>query len=136
MKSRVVSLDRVVLWTVLMAAAAAGLSALSGVGSAPDLALGAGVMLANFSLIRMLVSRLITPRANKAATSILVLAKFGLLLVLVAGVFLQLPIEPMSFAAGATLLLVACVLEAAFLGRLVEADDETDVSESSSGGPG
>lgn len=121
MKLRTVSLNRVVLWTVVLAAAAAALAALCGIGSPRDVGIGAAVMLGNFSLIRMLVSRLITPRASKAATLFLVFAKFGLMLGLVAAVFLQFPVEPLSFATGATQLLVACVLEAALLGRPVEA---------------
>ncbi|MFT4571465.1 MAG: hypothetical protein ACI8TX_000908 [Hyphomicrobiaceae bacterium] len=134
MKLRTVSLNRIVLWTVLMAVSVACISAAANIGSPPSVAIGAGVMVANFSLIRMLVSRLITPRASKAATLFLVIAKFGLVLGLVAGVFLQFPVEPLSFATGATLLLVACVVEAALLGRPVDAlIDELPASSTGSG---
>lgn len=98
----------------------------TGVGSPRDFGLGAAVMLANFSLIRRLVSRLIRPRGSKVATLFLVLAKFALLLGLVVVVFLKLPLEPMSFAAGATTLLLACVLEALLFGELLPEDPGDD----------
>lgn len=117
---RKVSLNRVVLLTAILAVLGGLLLPLLGVGSGPDLMLGAAVMVADFSLIRLLVSRLIRPLGNKAVTLFLILAKFALLVLLVVAVFRQFPIEPLSFAAGATLLLVACVIEAALLGTPVD----------------
>jgi hypothetical protein len=81
--------------------------------------LGGAVMGANFYLLR-LIAWLLRPDAFDAekrgrvalAVAAFVL-KFGLFLGLLAALFWRLPIEGMSFALGVTLLLVACVLEAA-----------------------
>ena len=53
--------------------------------------------------------------------------KFILAVLLVAGAVYQFPVAPLSFAAGASMLLVAVVLEAVFLGEPVSgpADAET-----------
>jgi hypothetical protein len=81
--------------------------------------LGGAVMGANFYLLR-LIAHLLRPDAfDPAKRGRIVLAvaafvlKFGLFIGLLAALFWRLPIEGMSFALGVTLLLVACVLEAA-----------------------
>jgi hypothetical protein len=96
---------------------------LTGVPHAPSVAAGGAVMLANFHLIRMLVSLLMargSGRWAQASGLVLLTLKLLLGLVLVAGVLYQFPVEPMSFAAGASMLLVACVLEAAWFGEPVD----------------
>jgi len=81
--------------------------------------LGGAVMGANFYLLR-LITNLLRPDAfdpeKRARVALAVAAfvlKFGLFLGLLAALLWHLPIEGMSFALGVTLLLVACVLEAA-----------------------
>jgi hypothetical protein len=81
--------------------------------------LGGAVMGANFYLLR-LIANLLRPDAfdpeKRGRVALAVAAfvlKFGLFLGLLAALFFRLPIEGMSFALGVTLLLVACVLEAA-----------------------
>jgi predicted benzoate:H+ symporter BenE len=65
-----------------------------------------------------LIGNLLLPRAKDpsrrgpAAVAVAaMLLKFGLFVGLLGMLFWRLPIEGMSFAAGVTLLLVACVLE-------------------------
>jgi hypothetical protein len=84
-----------------------------------SLLLGGAVMGANFWLLRV-IARVLSPgaldpgkrgRAALAVTAFVL--KFGLFLGLLAGLFWRLPIEGLSFALGVSLLLVACVVEAA-----------------------
>jgi hypothetical protein len=82
--------------------------------------LGGAVMGANFFLLRM-IATLLRPdtfdpekRGRIALGIAAFVLKFGLFLGLLAALFWRLPIEGMSFALGVTLLLVACVLEAAW----------------------
>ncbi len=84
-----------------------------------SLLLGGAVMGANFYLLR-LITHLLRPDAldaakrGRAALAVgAFVLKFGLFLGLLAALFWRAPIEGMSFAVGVTLLLVACVLEAA-----------------------
>ncbi len=111
----------------LTAVAAAGSTALS-IGSARDIALGGVFMTGNFLLIRMLVSRLILPGASKAMTLVLMLGKLSLFLLVLAGVGMQWDVEPMSFAFGATLLLVATVVEATVTGTAIPPRDDDHAS--------
>lgn len=117
MQSRRVDLQRVATTTVVLTAAAALGTAIIGSGDPWSIAAGGAVMLANYHLIRMLVSQLIRPRLSKAAVVFLFVSKFALFFALVAGAFYRLPIEPRSFAVGATQLLVAAVIEALIMGE-------------------
>jgi predicted benzoate:H+ symporter BenE len=81
--------------------------------------LGGAVMGLNFWLLR-LISNLLRPDAldpakrGRAALAVAAFVlKFGLFIGLLAALFWHLPIEGLSFAFGVTLLLVACVIEAA-----------------------
>ncbi len=81
--------------------------------------LGGAVMGANFYLLR-LIAHLLRPDAfvpeKRGRIALAVAAfvlKFGLFVGLLAALFWRVPVEGMSFALGVTLLLVACVLEAA-----------------------
>ncbi|MFQ5477701.1 MAG: hypothetical protein ACE5E4_03705 [Candidatus Binatia bacterium] len=78
-------------------------------------------MLANFHLIRLLVSRLIRGGTSRAWSLVLFTLKLLLGIGLVAGTLYQLPVEPLSFAVGATMLLVAALLDATLLGEPVGA---------------
>ena len=83
-------------------------------------------MLADFHLIRMLVSRLITPAMSQGSTVFLLTLKFFLIIVLVAGVLYQFPVAPMSFAVGASLLLLACLIDVVLLGDVVDPEPMED----------
>lgn len=80
--------------------------------------LGGAVMGANFALLRIMTSYACTAvarpdhRRRAAAAAAAFVVKFALFLALLAGVFLRLPVEGLSFAVGATPLLAAFVVEA------------------------
>ncbi len=84
-----------------------------------SLLLGGAVMGASFWLLRVIARAMAAAAAEPERQGRLgvalgaMLLKFGLFLGLIAGLFWRLPIEAKSFAAGVTLLLVACVLEVA-----------------------
>ena len=124
MIGRRLDLQRLSTSTVVLTAVASVGSLLSGLGNPWSIAAGGAVMLANYHLIRMLVSQLIRPQAGKAGVVFLFVCKFALFFALVAGAFYRLPIEPRSFAVGATGLLVAAVLEATILGDPLKPLDE------------
>lgn len=82
-----------------------------------SLLLGGAVMGMNFWLLK-LITDVLRPseRLSHVRTALAVAAmtlKFALFLGLLAALFWRLPIEGMSFACGVTLLLVACLIEAA-----------------------
>jgi hypothetical protein len=112
---------------VLTAVMALG-SAVIGIGNPWSIAAGGAVMLANYHLIRMLVSQLIRPRLGKAGVVFLFASKFGLFFALVAGAFYRLPIEPRSFAVGATQLLVAAVIEASIMGEPLDENGDSRIT--------
>ena len=116
MIARVADLRRLALVAGLLTLGMAAAAAVAGVGAPVSLLLGGAFMLANLYLIRMLVSRLIRPGAGRGSTVFLLVSKFFLVLLLLAGVLYQFPVDPLSFAAGATTLVVAAVLEAVWLG--------------------
>ena len=103
-------------------------SAASGVGRASSIAAGGAVILVNYHLIRILVSQLMRPRLAKGWTLVLFTLKFVLFFGLVAGAFYRLPIEPLSFAVGASLLLLAVLVEALILGEPLAAVDGVSAS--------
>lgn len=116
---RPISLHRISRLTVGLTIAAMLLGLLTHATQPLGVAVGAAVMLANFHLLRFLVSLLIRPglgvRAHIWALGALVL-KLTLAIALVAGVLYQFPVEPLSFAIGSTMLLVATVWEASTAG--------------------
>jgi hypothetical protein len=77
-------------------------------------------MLANFHLLRLMVLLVyaagVGPNARTWAVALLTL-KLLLAVVLVARSFYQFPVAPLSFALGASMLLIAAVLEATLLGE-------------------
>jgi hypothetical protein len=97
-------------------------AALAKVGRPSSIVAGGGFMLADFHLIRLLVSRLIAPGMSQGWTVLLLTIKFLLAVGLIAGVLFQLPVEPISFAVGASTLLAAIVLDACALGEPVETE--------------
>jgi hypothetical protein len=131
---RTVDIARVGRVTAAVTAVAAATAALTGVGRWPSVALGGAVMIANYHLIRMLVSRLIGADRSTGKAAFALVAKMVLMIALVAGVLYRFPIAPGSFAVGATSLLVAMLLEACLFGTPVPplADDGEDFEGSDS----
>jgi len=119
-KLRRVSLQRISASTLALSSGAALVGWATGLADGPSIMIGGLVMWANFHLIRLLVSLLMRPGLGPGAQVwglVLLTLKLLLAVVLVAGVFYQFPVAPMSFAAGATMLLVAIVLEATVFGE-------------------
>ncbi len=119
-----IDLNRILkIHAVLLASAVAG-AWVTRWAEPASMVLGGLVMGVNFWLMRVLAGALST-RAMRAedrrrvglAVGALAL-KFGLFLGLLALLLTHLPVEGMSFAVGVTLLLVACVVEAARSERL------------------
>ena len=87
-------------------------------GEPGSVVLGGAVMGVNVVLLKLITNALCAAathpeKPHRAALAIgAVVLKFGLFLGLLGGLFWRLPIEGLSFAFGATLLLVACVVEA------------------------
>jgi hypothetical protein len=76
--------------------------------------LGGGVMAANFWLMRQMARRLLgADRGRRPGVVVaLLIGKFSLFLGLLGLLFWRVPLDPAAFGAGATLLLVACVVGA------------------------
>lgn len=85
---------------------------LTGWLSAPSVLLGGAVMGVNFWLMRQLAARLLVPARveQPGLVMLFMVAKFALFVGLLALLFWRVPVGGVSFAAGATLLLVASVL--------------------------
>ena len=120
MRTRLVEPLRVGRVSAVLVAVLAAAIALGGVGDVTSVLVGGAFMLADFHLIRILVSRLIKPGAGPGLAFAGLGLKFLLVLALVVAVFRQWPVEPLSFAAGASMLLVAALLDAAVLGTSTE----------------
>lgn len=96
----------------LLAAAVCGAYASGWLGPGSVLA-GGAVMAANFWLMRQLGARLLTPERRQPAIVLgLMLAKFSVFLGLLALLFWRVPLDPLGFGTGATILLIACVVAA------------------------
>jgi hypothetical protein len=91
-----------------------GLATLTGWLSPWSVLLGGGVMAVNFWLMRQLFARFIARGTSHRSWVVLVLAvaKFALFLGLLGLLFWRVPLDAISFAVGATQLLIACVVEA------------------------
>ena len=126
MIARTVSIDRIARVTVGLPLVATAAAAATGRADATSVAAGGAFAVVNFHLIRMLVSRLIAPGSDGRRTASLLGTKFLLLLALLAVALKRLPIEPASFGGGASLLLLAIVLDATLLGEPVGPLEEND----------
>ncbi len=112
-----IDLTRITRMHIGLVGATGGLCYATHWGEPGSLVLGGAVMGANFYLLR-LISNLLRPDAfdpaKRGRTALAVAAmvlKVGLFLGLLALLFWRVPVAGMSFAAGVTMLLVACVLE-------------------------
>jgi ATP synthase I chain len=117
MIARTVKVERIEKTTVLLTAALAVLCFVTGVGDAPSVLFGGVVSVVNLRLIRMVVSRLMSPDAAGRGFSQVVTIKFLLLLALLAVALKRLPIDAVSFLVGGGSLFAAIVLEALLLGE-------------------
>jgi len=101
---------------ILTGLVAVGLGWLSGPSSAWSALAGGGLAVGNLHLIRATVSRLIAPTRRTAQGVGLVVLKLFVMIALVAGAFSSVPLEPVPFAAGVSMLVVAVLLDACLLG--------------------
>ncbi len=110
-----IDLTRITKMHIGLVGATGGLCYATHWGEAGSVLLGGAVMGANFYLLR-LISNLLLPNAGDSGRRVglavaAMILKFGLFLGLLGMLFWRVPIAGMSFAAGVTMLLVACVLE-------------------------
>ncbi len=112
-----IDLTRITKMHVGLVGATGGLCYATHWGEPGSVLLGGAVMGVNFYLLRLITNVLrpdvLDPR-NRGRVGLAIagmILKFGLFLGLLAMLFWRLPIAGMSFAAGVTMLLVACVLE-------------------------
>ena len=124
MIARRVSVDRIAKTTLFLTFALAVLCAATGTGNALSVLFGGAVSYANLRLIRLLVSRLMTPDAPGRQLSSLVTIKFLLLLAIVAVALRRLPVDAVWFLIGGGSLFVAIVLEAVLLGEPAPLDED------------
>jgi hypothetical protein len=110
MSLRLENVERLHLGLLVLAV---GLAVLTGYLAPWSLVLGGGVMGLNMWLLRQLVARLLVEGAVQSAPIVvaLVILKFLLFMGLLVVLFWRVPLDPVSFAVGATLLLIACVVE-------------------------
>jgi hypothetical protein len=98
---------------VVLLGAAACAAYLTGKLAPVSVLLGGGVMGANFWLMRQLSTRLFTAGGRRpGVVLVLVLIKFSLFLGLLGLLFWRVPLDPLAFGVGASMLLVACVAAA------------------------
>ncbi len=94
-------------------AAAVCAAAVSGWLAPRSVLLGGAVMAANFWLMRQLGARVFSgDRRRPGLVVALMLAKFTLFVGLLGVLFWRVPVDPLAFGIGATLLLIACVIAA------------------------
>ena len=93
-------------------AGAAVVAYLTGWVSPWSLLIGGAIMGVNFWLLRQAARYLLTGQRRPAVALGLLLARFTLLLGLLALLFWRLPLDGLAFAVGVTMLLVACVATA------------------------
>ena len=124
MIARSVKIERIWRTAIGLTVALALLCVVAGVGDAASVVFGGLVAVVNFHLIRMLVSRLMSPDAAGSRLSMVVALKFLLLLTLLAVALKRLPIDLASFLVGGGTLVVAIVVDAAWLGRPLETSDD------------
>lgn len=118
------NVGRIARTSVILTVVSAGLCALTGVGDPVSVLFGGAVSVINLHLIRMVVSRLMSPDATGPRMSSVVTTKFLVLLALLAIALKRLPIDAASFLFGGGTLLVAVLLEALWLGERVDAPED------------
>lgn len=111
MPIRLETIERLHFGLLAAAVCAAYLSGWFGAGS---VLFGGAVMALNFWLLKQMARRLVTPGRERRAwiVPVLMIGKFSVFLGLLSLLFWRVPLDPMGFAVGATVLLVACVVAA------------------------
>ena len=123
MTARTVKVERIEKTTVFLTVALAVLCLVTGVGDAPSVLFGGVVSVVNLRLIRMVVSRLMSPDAAGRGFSQVVTIKFLLLLALLAVALKRLPIDAVSFLVGGGSMFAAIVLDVLLLGEPTREQD-------------
>ena len=119
MDTRLQDIERLHLGLLAAAVCAAYLSSQL---AALSLLLGGAVMGINFWLLRQLGARLFTAKRRRPEVVLgLMLVKFTLFIGLLGLLFWRVPLDPLAFGIGATLLLVACVVTALWRPSAIEA---------------
>lgn len=125
MTARSVSIPRIARTAGFLTVALALLCLATGAGDATSVLFGGAFSVVNLHLIRVLVSRLLSPDAAGPRLGSVVSTKLLLLLALLAVALKRLPIDAASFLVGGGSLLLAIVLDAVWLGEPVSmVDDE------------
>ncbi|MEW6296839.1 MAG: hypothetical protein AB1671_03750 [Thermodesulfobacteriota bacterium] len=108
------TLERIEYLNVALVCTSALLGWASGLLHVPSLLLGGTVMHANFWLLKKTVRAVLTPAEGegnrRARAALWFSAKGALLLLLLSALFVRYPVRAGSFAVGASLLLLACVI--------------------------
>jgi hypothetical protein len=99
---------------LVLLAATACVAYLSGWFAPPSVLLGGAVMGLNFWLLKQMVRRLVGGHSGRRqwVVVLLMVGKFSLFMGLLGLLFWRIPLDPMGFAVGATVLLVSCVVVA------------------------
>ena len=124
MIARSVRVERIGKTTIFLTIALAGLCSIAGIGDAASVLFGGAVSVVNLRLIRLLVSRLMSPDVAGRRMSSVVATKFLLLLALLVVALKRLPIDAASFLFGGGTLFVAIVLDALLVGESVDAPED------------
>lgn len=120
MRARVVDVGRIGRTTAVLSATVA-LAAWGLVDASTGLSVAAGgvLVIVNLSLIRAIVSRLIA-RSRRTGQGVgLVILKLAVTVLVAAAMFSGLPIEPVPFSVGVSMLLVSVLLDVCVLGEPV-----------------
>jgi hypothetical protein len=120
MIARSIKIERIEKTTIFLTVALALLSLVTKTGDAASIAFGGAVSWLNLRLIRVLVSRLMSPGVAGKSFSQLVTIKLLLLLALVAVALKRLPVDAVWFLIGGGMLFAAIVLEVLVLGERVQ----------------
>jgi small-conductance mechanosensitive channel len=113
------TIEKIERLNLVLLGACTVLAGVTGWLHAPSLLLGGGVMQLNFWLLKKIVRLLVIPstvkekRGRRRAVAIFS-GKVLLFLALLSGLFLQYPVQPWSFLAGVSLLLITCMIVTLF----------------------
>lgn len=120
MTARSVSIPRIAKTAGSLTVALALLCWATGAGDATSVLAGGAFSVVNLHLIRVLVSRLLSPDAAGPRMGTVVSTKLLLILAVLAVALKRLPIDAASFLFGGGTLLLAIVLDAVWLGEAVD----------------
>ena len=125
MIARSVSVPRIAKTAAVLTAVLAILGLVTGLGDARSLLFGGAFSIVNLHLIRVMVSRLMSPDSAGPRMGSVVSTKLLLLLAVLAVALKRLPVDAASFLIGGGTVFIAIVLDAVWLGEPVaEIDDD------------